>query len=412
MPATNLNTRSILVLTSSYPRFDGDTSSVFLQYLYQYIHRHGYDVHIVVPDDKDATLASTGGIHIHRFRYFPKRIQNLAYGSGIVHNLRGHPLRWIQVPFFVLSMTAIFIWLLLKLKPAIVHAHWLAPMGVISGLLKPFFSYRNIITSHGSDVFSLNGAVASRLKLFALGRADIWTVNSSVSAQHMVDRFHDLKPRVVPMGVDFSLFSSGNRRRIRKLHAAGNKFVILFVGRLVSQKGIQDLISAFSLLPVDIRSNCFLWVIGDGMLASQLEEQVSKATLTDQIRFLGAVSHANLADYYAAADLFVGPSRVEKTGDTESQGVVFLEAFASGTPVIATKVGGIPDIVEHQSTGLLVEAKDPEALSHAIIELYSDRNSGRRLANQARSIALRKYSWETIAKQFNDIYEAELEPKR
>jgi teichuronic acid biosynthesis glycosyltransferase TuaC len=405
VPATNQNARSILVLTSSYPRFDGDTSSVFLHYLYRQIHRHGYDVHIIAPDDRDARPASTDGIHIHRFRYFPKRIQNLAYGSGIVHNLRSHPLRWIQVPFFVLSMSVTFFWLLVKLKPVVVHSHWLIPMGVISGLLKPFFSYENIVTSHGSDVYSLNGVVASRLKLFALDRADTWTVNSNASAQHMIEKNHDLRPRVIPMGVDFALFSSGNGLRVRKLHSAGDKFVILFVGRLVSQKGIQDLISAFSLLPAEILSNCLLWVVGEGMLAKQLEEQVSTANLTDQIQFLGAVSHKNLADYYAAADLFVGPSRVEQTGDTESQGVVYLEAFASGTPVIASNVGGIPDIVEHNVNGVLVEPANPADLSSAIVTIYSDSMLRSRLSAQARSVASSKYDWESIANQFTSLFD-------
>ena len=410
MSTYNQNVRRILVLTSSYPRFNRDSSSVFLRYLYRQLYRYGYDIHIITPDDPHTGTADHDGIHVHRFRYFPKSLQKLAYGSGIVHNLRNQPLRWIQVPFFAVSMFAMFFWLTLKLKPAVVHSHWLVPMGVISGLLKPFFSYKNIVTSHGSDIYSFNGVISSRLKLFALDRADTWTVNSNASAQYITGRHPGLSYKTIPMGVDLDLFSTGNGQYIRAEYEAENRFVILFVGRLVPQKGIQDLISAFSLLPADILSNSLLWIVGKGLLLKQLETQVKEAGLTSQVRFMGAIPHADLPGYYAAADLYVGPSRVDKGGDTESQGVVYLEAFASGTPVIATRVGGIPEVVEHLSTGFLVDPADPVALSHAIADLYKNKQRRAQFTDQAKNIVHDKYSWESIAQQFHEIYEADNSP--
>jgi glycosyltransferase involved in cell wall biosynthesis len=107
----------------------------------------------------------------------------------------------------------------------------------------------------------------------------------------------------------------------------------------------------------------------------------------------------------ASADLFVGPSVVDRFGDTEGQGVVFVEAMASGCPVVATTVGGVPDVITSGETGLLVPPNDSDALAGAIIDSLKDReNTGRRI--KAALVHIRKYDWARIAEGFEALFKS------
>ena len=405
MPDSESSLPVVLVLTSSYPRYNGDTSSIFLHYLNRQIKQQGYEIHVIAPDDILVDMSEHDGIFIHHFRYFTRSGQRVAYGSGIVHNLRERPFYWIQVPLFAISMALTFVWLAIKLKPSVVHSHWLIPMGFIAGLFKPLFSYRNIVTSHGSDVYTLKGFLPTWMKTFTLRRADVWTTNSRSSASFATSKNVRAAAKIIPMGVDVKLFSSGDRKRARADRLTKDSFVVLFVGRLVRQKGVQDLICALALLPADIRANCSLWIVGDGTYRESLEKQSEASGISDITSFWGNVPHEELPDFYAAADLFVGPSIQDSKGDVESQGVVYLEAFASGTPVIATTVGGISDTIEDNISGLLVEPENPASLSNAIARLFSDPLLQSRLAEQGRNVAREKYDWSTIGTEFANLYE-------
>jgi len=119
---------------------------------------------------------------------------------------------------------------------------------------------------------------------------------------------------------------------------------------------------------------------------------------------VGSKAGEELAEYFATADIFIGPSVVTNSGDTEGQGVVFLEAMASGTAVIASDVGGVRDIVRNRETGMLIPQKDPEAIAEKTVLLMDNRKLRNELAENGRKLAEDKYSWETIAKQFLATY--------
>ncbi len=115
------------------------------------------------------------------------------------------------------------------------------------------------------------------------------------------------------------------------------------------------------------------------------------------MRFLGKLPHEQLPEYYAAADLFVGPSVVDRSGDTEGLGVVFIEAASAGLAMVGTSVGGISDVLIHDVTGLAVEPDQPEALADAIERLLGDEALRQRLGAAARQHALSQFSWSQVA---------------
>ncbi|MFQ5756149.1 MAG: glycosyltransferase [Acidiferrobacterales bacterium] len=391
------------MLASSYPRSADDTASVFLRYLAESLYKRGLEVHVLAPAHRESGSETEKGVTVHRFRYFPGTWQRLAYGSGILPNLKRNPLLWAQVPFFLISMTYSLLRLMREIQPDILHAHWLLPQGTIAVLIKFFRKIPVITTVHGGDVFALQGTLLGKIKRFTLRRSDAWTSNTRASSDAVGDGASVPRPQIIPMGVEIERFASGNRNRLRQGLGPDDN-VVLFVGRLVEKKGVDDLIQAFSLLPAGMQARTKLWIVGSGEQETALKTRSEELGLSDRTTFWGPVPNNELPDFYAAADLFVGPSVMAVSGDTEGQGVVFLEASAAQVCVIATRIGGIIEVVENNHTGMLVDPRSPHQLAHSIEALLGNGNLRARLTTSAYEKVYDIYSWKKIAAEFENLY--------
>ena len=390
------------MVTSSYPRHQKDSASVFLRYLSESLGRRGVKVHVLCPEDRTGGISAEGEITVRGFRYFPRSLQRLAYGSGILSNLKRNPWLWFQVPFFLVSLTCSLIREVRSHRPDIIHAHWLIPQGLVAVLVKRLCRVPVVITAHGADLFALKSPPMRSLKRFALRRCDAWTSNTRATAEPALRDGTLPTPHVIPMGVNVGFFRPDfNNDAWRPPEA---QFLLLFVGRLVEKKGGGDLLTAFSLLPKALQVKSALWIVGDGAEAARLKQQSSALGIVQRVRFWGRLSNHLLPEFYAAADLFVAPSVEAASGDTEGQGVVILEAFASGTCVVATRVGGITEVIEDGVTGLLVDPRNPLKLSVAIEELLHDPERRRRLAENALRKVRENYDWEKVAAEFHRVY--------
>ncbi len=393
----------IVMLASSYPRSADDTASVFLRYLAEHLYNRGLDVHVLAPADRESGSETEKGVTVHRFRYFPETRQRLAYGSGILPNLKRNPLLWVQVPFFLTSMTYSLLRLMREIQPDILHAHWLIPQGTIAVLVKFFRKIPVITTVHGGDVFALQGTLLGKIKRFTLRRSDAWTSNTRASAEAVRTVSAVPQPKIIPMGVDIERFMAGSRERLRK-DLPANERVVLFVGRLVEKKGVDDLIQAFSLLPTGMQARTRLWIVGGGEQEAALRAQGAHLGISEKITFWGKISNNELPDFYAAADLFVGPSVMAASGDTEGQGVVFLEAFAARLCVLTTRIGGISEVVQDGRTGVLIDPRNPNQLAANIESLLSNQNLRSRLTTNADKRVRIHYRWTNIATEFESLY--------
>ena len=393
-----------LWLTSSFPRHPRDSASVFLRHLALALQQEGVEIHVLMPDHPDIAPDDVP-IHRHPFRYaFPRRRQQLAYGSGILPNLRENPWLYSQIPGFLAAMTWKAQRLCRQLRPDLVHAHWIVPQGSIAVLIGSRFDVPTLVTAHGGDAFALQGGVLPALKRWTLNRADAWSSNTDATAAAAGAS----RPAVViPMGVEFQRFAGGDPGDLIPLKAG--RPLILFVGRLVEKKGVSDLLDAFARL--DPALGCRLWIVGDGEQRPMLEEKARRLGLGENVRFWGRRPHHELPAFYAAADLFVAPSVTDRRGDTEGQGVVFLEAMASATAVIATRTGGIEEVIEDGRHCLLVEPGDPHALAAAMTRLLRDENLRRRLAYDGQCKA-RGYDWPVIGRRFIELYRCLAERRR
>jgi glycosyltransferase involved in cell wall biosynthesis len=186
---------------------------------------------------------------------------------------------------------------------------------------------------------------------------------------------------------------AATRVEVRKRLGAEDRFVLLVVGHLIREKGIDVAIAAMAALP----SQAVLWIIGEGPIAAELAAQVVEHGLGDRVRLLGL--QANVHPYLQAADVFVCPSVW-----AEAAGLVNLESQACGLPVVASRIGGIPEYVREGGTGLLFEPGDSEGLAEQVRRLIDEPELRRTLATAARTWALERFSPEARLPELLDLY--------
>jgi glycosyltransferase involved in cell wall biosynthesis len=393
----------ICLLTSSYPRSSEDTASVFLRHLADKLADRGIDVHVLAPADGEGGTTIEKNVTVHRFQYLPVSLQKLAYGSGILPNLRRQPLLWTQVPFFLVSMTWSLLRLIRRERPDLIHAHWILPQGLVAVLAKYLCAIPVITTAHGTDAFALQNKLVRRLKRFVVGESDAWTANSRATLDAIGPPSGLPTPQIIPMGVDADFFSRGNPDSLRR-ELSENELLVLFVGRLIENKGCRDLLHAVSLLPESTRAKTTLWIVGDGYDRASLQQSANALRISHKVRFWGSVRNDLLPNFYAAADLFIAPSVQTASGEAEGQNVALLEAAAARACVLATRIGGIGEFVKDGITGVLVEPGNPRELAAAMEKLLLDAPLRSRLAESASLDVKSRYDWRQIAAQFEQLY--------
>jgi len=393
--------KKILVTASTFPRWKNDTESRFVYDLSQHLSKQ-YDITVLAPHHHNAkTHELMEGLKIVRFKYFFSSQQKLCYEGGIHENLKKSFLAKLQVPFFLLSEFVHTLALINKQKPSIVHAHWILPQGLVAAFIKKFFNrkFKLIVTSHAGDVFILNNPFLRFFARFTLKNSHAVTSNSSFTASAVKKVFN--KPvSIIPMGVDLDKF----RKSASSIRKKYSKPIILFVGRLAEKKGVHHLISAMPSVVASFPTAKLL-IIGSGPEKNSLVSLANRLQLQKNISFLDSIPNSELPKYYSSADVFVLPSIVARSGDTEGLGVVLLEALASGLPAIASDVGGIPDVIINKKTGLLVAQKSTVSLATAILNLLNNKKLQKTLIKNGKRHINNNFSWKVVSKKFSDVYE-------
>lgn len=351
MGGDSVKKKKLLVTGSTFPRWEGDTEPRFVLDLSEALTEY-FDVTALVPAAPGAkTKEVMNGVKVIRYHYFPiHKWETLCYPGAIVPRIKEKKIRILLVPFLFLSLYLHLFRLLPQFDA--VHAHWIIPQGIVQS----FFKKPYIVTGHGSDVVSMNKGILRTLKIRCLKKAGYITVVSKHLKNEVKKLYDTSNIDVIPMGCKTQNF--GKKYAVSNYFNQGNKKVVLFVGRLVEIKGVKYLIEAMK--EIDAK----LVIVGDGPIRKDLEEQAKEQG--EKIVFLGAKTHEELKIIYASSDIFVAPSITAKNGGQEGFGLVMLEAMASGLPVIASKSGGIVDLVHDGENGFLVEEKNVNDLREKI----------------------------------------------
>lgn len=404
----------ILWVVSNCPRWAGDASAPFILNLARDLRARDWDVTLLAPAAAGLpSREAIEGVPVERFAYaWPASLQTLCYGAGVLAHLREHRLRAVLIPGFALGQWQALRRLLAR-EPGfdLVHAHWLLPQGFTAALAAQPRRIPVLVTAHGGDLFALRGGLSERAKRWVLRRAAAVTVNST--ATEAVARQLGAQPDSlsrIPMGATLAAVPDAARVAALRGQLRRNAGPLLvFVGRVVPEKGVGDALAALALLRQSL-PDATLAVVGDGPARAGFEAEARRLGVAGQVAFVGAVSPADVPLYLAAADLFVGPSRRSAEGWTEAQGLSFVEAQLAGLPVIATDAGGLRDVVADGATGLVVPEGDAPAIAAAVLRLHGDPEFAQRLAKAGRASALARFSRDASAEAFSRLYGRLLAP--
>ncbi|MBD3345789.1 MAG: glycosyltransferase [Chitinivibrionales bacterium] len=384
----------ICYIGSVFPRHHKDSEVPWLRTTLRLLRERGYDITAYVPSFRGLRSHTIDGIPVKRFRYFFAPWETLTHDEGAPNKIHKFHYKIITI-FYILFGTLGLIRLHLKERFDILHIHWPFPHGFF-GVGALFFRRSKVILNfHGASLLLMQkyGFVKFFLSWF-IKKADAVIVNSSFT-KGRVTSLVERQVHVVPYGTTITPHAT-DRSAVEPHH-------ILSVGRLIERKGLPYLIRAMPEIVAkwpDARCT----IAGGGPLQQELISLAETEKVSSAVNVPGKVSQEELESLFARCGVFVLPSIVDSRGDTEGLGVVLIEALTYRKPIVATNVGGIPDIVNNGVTGLLVPQKAPSTLAQAISSIFADPVKAAFMADAGFDSINRKFSWTGIIDQLSDIY--------
>jgi glycosyltransferase involved in cell wall biosynthesis len=419
----------VLVIGSVYPRFDKDAEVPWLRTSVAHLKKAGVEIQVLAPSYKGLKSHEIDGTRVNRFRYAPASWEILTHEEGAPSKMASRP--WLQLLAIPYIINGFFKCLKIcrKWRPDIIHAHWPFPHAYIALGAAKLFRIPLVLNFHGAELLLIRKKkwVKPFLK-FAIGQAQAVFANSSFTAGK-IKAIRNVDVEWSPYGT--TLETKDERRKTKELqgekggslplasatasatpssggtpqHPVVGKFKVLFVGRHIERKGICYLIEAAKYLSAD---KFEIRIVGEGDLTEELKAQAAQLEgdkNAASIVFTGKLVAPELAREYREANVFVLPAIVDHKGDTEGLGVVLIEAMELGLPIVASDVGGIPDVVVNDESGILVPEKDAVALADAIKRIESDPQYTARLLEGARNRIAEHFTWDNITRRQIEIYE-------
>ena len=290
-------------------------------------------------------------------------------------------------------------------NPDIFHAHHaFTPLSLRGMAVANEENFRTVLTTHSisiaydSPVWDIFNQAFPVLGWF-IDKADR-IIAVSNAAKAFISHFTQKEVVVIPNGVDSKKFHPNwNRERLREELGIEEEHIILSVGRISYRKGIHVLLNAMKILTEEV-DDIRLIIIGEGEMSLFLRTQARLLDIEDRVSFMGYVPSQQLPKFFGVTDIFVLPSIT-----AEAFGIVLLEAMASGKPIVATNVGGIPEVVESSKSGILVGPGDEYALAKVIFSLLKDENLRNELGKNGRKAVEKRYSWDIISGKIEEVYQ-------
>lgn len=382
------------LLTTSFPRWEGDVAGSFVLGFARALVTRGHRVRVLAPEPPERLAPPEWpGIELGWVRYLEARsLERTFYGAGVPDNLRRDPRAWLGLGPFTIA-------LLRRAREELAEhdalvSHWALPSALVAARVRG--ERPHLAVMHSADVHAL-GRLPGRGRLateIARGATNMLFVTTG----HR-DRFLSLlhpvtsakvagKCHVSAMGIDPPPERPPRRREARRALRL-ERFTLLAMGRLVPVKGLRDVLEAIAG-----RADVELLVAGEGPERDRLARHASR--LGARVRFFGVVSGGAKEQLLAGADALVAPSIRLRGGRTEGVPTALLEAMSRGLPVVASRVGGVEEVVQHERSGLIVEPGQPAQLRAAVLRLAADRDLRRRLSRGGRKVA-RLYEWSELA---------------
>lgn len=401
-------TLALAVLTTSYPRWEGDDAGIFVERMVRGVSLTGLSGYVIVPDDSGegrAPLGETGSFHVVRFSYSGRK-KRLAFGAGILPNVKADPTLLLQLPRMLLG----FLITLFQHRHTInlVHANW-----SLTALPAAMYSLARgtpfIVTLRGEDVRLLKIGILRVVTKLALRRAKtLVSVNESFLSEIQKAVGPGGPPVVyIPNGVevrDVSEDEASEFRMERSLPAQSPIF--LYIGRVIPLKNIEFLLSVMHLIaPTD----ALLILAGrpsSELYLKQLEEKCAALGIVERVRFVGQVSPDEIPLYLSVATIYLSASTREGRPNS------VLEALAVGKIVLVSDIPAHREIISDRKNGFLFNLAEPHGCAQRIKEILEPSSEGfneelekvRRAARESASY----YSWSKCAMSYHTLYQEAL----
>lgn len=387
------NKKKLLIITQSFIRYKGDILSKHIFTAARLLAGTGWRVSVLAPHERDlACREGIEGVEVRRFRYFLEKWERLAY-SGRMHQLVFRsPINFFVFWFFLFFFLFRASQLARGMKPSCLHAHWWTPTGLLGCLISRLRNVPLLVTLHGTDVRLIrknffNAFLAKRV--FKYARAI--TVVSDFIKRQLTSTLGVPSEGifVLPMPID-----------PEKIYAAEipkpERRMILCVARFTKQKDLGTLIRAFHRVR-QRWSDLDLVMIGEGPERASLIGLIAELNLEKEVFLHSFMTQEALNEYYNRCDMVVLPS-IE-----EGFGLVMVEGQLCKKPVIGADSGGIPEIVEHEKTGLLFPPQDDQSLASAIERVLSDESLASRLAEAGHRSAVSNFSQQAFLRRYLEV---------
>ena len=406
-----MSRHTVVMVTSSYPRFPGDNVGSFMEPIATSVAARGHDVHIVAPWHPLVTRASAeAGVRFHFYKYAPVPALNVfGYAAALHADVRLRAAAYLAAPLALAAGWRTARRVARQYGATVMHGHWVVPGGPVAALAAPQLPL--VVSLHGSDVYVAETVAPARaVARRVFQRAGVVTACSADLGQRAVALGADpARVEVVPYGVDAGRFRPDPLARAKRRAAMGipgAATVVFAAGRLVRKKGFEYLIEAMARLPQG--AAVLLVIAGAGDLDAELRALAAATQVGTRVRFLGNIPQDEVAAWLATADVVAVPSVRDDSGNVDGLPNIVMETLASGTPLVSTPAGGIAAIVEHERTGIIVAERDAAALAAAIAALAHDAPRRVRIGEAARAAAIARFGWELVAARFEHAYDRAL----
>ena len=402
----------VLVISSMYPNPLNEIVGIFIEEQVKALVKKGCDIKVVKPVPYSPSILRRVNQRWKEYINVPlSEIRNeieifypryLQIPHSLLGDLIGYSLLYFQGELLYLGIKQKINEIIVNFRPHIVHVHGAFPVGYAVSLLKRSLlrNVKTVLTLHGGDinVIPFRSRLIKRKVKESLNNQDaIIAVSKNLKDIAISISGYD-RICVIPNGVDihkFTLSTEDLELVKKKKEIFKENKVILFVGNVSREKGVIELLEAFTRL-ISYRDNLILILVGRVKIVDILNRYLS--SLSGKVKVIGPVKHEEIKIWMNLCDIFVLPSY------TEGLPVSVLEAMSCGKPVVVSKVGGVSEVVKDKKNGLLVRPKDIDGLVQCIEFLLDNPYKAKSLGEEGRKTILENYTWSKNAERTIEVY--------
>jgi len=382
--------RSILLISNVYPDFEYSYRGVFIKKIATLLQKEGYQISVVTPKIYKGSryFENRDGIRVYRFPFFARDKLLIEYEK----------IPYLRMILYYLSGFFLTLYILLRHRCRLIHAHWAIPTGLIGLCVSKILRKPFIVTIHGSDLRMAleNKGILRRIFTSVCRGADhIQCVSEVQKEEILLLGLPETQISVIPMGVDEAFFETG---RNRKSEPQDQQMTVLSNRNLIPIYNLSLLIRATPLVLKEKPGTRFL-IAGEGSEKEDLEREAKNLNVHTHVEFLGRIPHEAMPDLLSKADIYVSTSLYDGTS------VSLLEAMGAGAFPVVTDIPANREWIRDGGNGFLVPVNDEQYLANKIIDAIRDKGLLEKACKENQSISEEKTLWPVCIKKIKKIYE-------